>query len=150
MFLFSFYFFLQEAYVWPSCSSFGPFGPIVWSCLWPRWLDSFEGHSLSHFIPLLVLFYFDKLFDPKILLVKAHHWSLFPTAINFSHLRQPPPTPASFWLPSQASIADGYRLQQEEKKISSSRFHKFSASGWGNVRIYYKVQEFKLPLKSIT
>jgi hypothetical protein len=71
---------------------------------------------LSHFIPLLVLFYFDKLFGPKFLLLKAYHWSLFPTAINFSHLRQPPPTPASFWLPSQASIADGYRLQQEGKK----------------------------------
>jgi len=71
---------------------------------------------LSHFIALLVLFYFDPLFGPKFLLLKAYHWSLFPTAINFSHLRQPPPTPASFWLPSQASIADGYRLQQEGKK----------------------------------
>jgi hypothetical protein len=78
---------------------------------------------------LLVLFYFDQLFGPNFLLFKAHHRSLFSTAINFSHLCQPPPTPA------QASIGNCYDLQQEkkkkktkkEKKKKSLKFHKFSA-----------------------
>jgi len=83
---------------------------------------------------LLVLFYFDKLFGPKFLLLKAYHWSLFPTAINFSHLRQPPPTPASFWLPSQASIADGYRLQQEGKK----KKRKFQAQDSTNFQLQFE------------